>query len=61
MHLFNMNYPIKNCQLVGERYSLRIDEDLFVLVGFTPLVAMNAAHHMLTFACASPGSNKQVW
>lgn len=22
---------------------------------------MNAAHHMLTFACANPGSNKQVW
>lgn len=32
-----------------------------LLVGFTPLVTMNAAHHMLTFACASPGSNKQVW
>jgi hypothetical protein len=22
---------------------------------------MNAAHHMLTFACAKPGSNKQIW
>jgi hypothetical protein len=22
---------------------------------------MNAAHHMLTFACANPGSNKQIW
>jgi hypothetical protein len=22
---------------------------------------MNAAHHMLTFACANPGSNKQTW
>lgn len=22
---------------------------------------MNSAHHMLTFACANPGSNKQLW
>ncbi len=22
---------------------------------------MNAAHHMLTFACAKPGSNKRFW
>ena len=22
---------------------------------------MNAAHHMLTFACATPGSNRETW
>jgi hypothetical protein len=36
------------------------DEEL-TIVGYTPLITMNAAHHMLTFACANPGSNKQIW
>lgn len=31
------------------------------LVGYTPLIHMNAAHHMLTFACAAPGSDRQTW
>lgn len=36
------------------------DEEL-AIVGFTPLINMNAAHHMLTFACANPGSTRTTW
>lgn len=32
-----------------------------VLVAFTPLVDMNTAHHMLTYACATPAFDKPTW
>ncbi|CAF0855130.1 unnamed protein product [Adineta ricciae] len=36
------------------------DEEL-TIIGYTPLVDMNTAHHMLTYACEKPGRNKPYW
>ncbi|CAF4056558.1 unnamed protein product [Adineta steineri] len=36
------------------------DEELWI-VGYSPLTEMNTVHHMLTYACASPGSDKAFW
>jgi len=36
-------------------------KDLFYLVGYSPLVNMNSAHHMLTYACERPSSNEPYW
>ena len=30
-------------------------------VGYSPLVTMDSAHHMLTYACDTPGSDKPFW
>ncbi len=34
---------------------------IFTLVGYSPLVSMNSAHHMLTYACEKPGSSEPFW
>lgn len=63
--LFNINITMpkfnstQDDQYAFIQYELP-DQELSI-VGFTPLITMNSAHHMLTFACANPGSNKQVW
>ncbi|CAF1152901.1 unnamed protein product [Rotaria sordida] len=63
--IFNINITMPNFNTTQEdqyaflQYELP-DEEL-TLVGYSPLINMNAAHHMLTFACANPGSNKQIW
>ena len=36
-------------------------KDLFYLVGYSPLVNMNSAHHMLTYPCERPSSNEPYW
>ncbi|CAF4166353.1 unnamed protein product, partial [Adineta steineri] len=36
------------------------DEELWI-VGYSPLTEMSTVHHMLTYACASPGSDKAFW
>ncbi|CAF4931453.1 unnamed protein product, partial [Rotaria sp. Silwood1] len=62
---FNINITMPNFNSTQEdqytflQYELP-DEEL-AIVGYSPLINMNAAHHMLTFACANPGSNKQIW
>lgn len=62
IHSFNMNYRMKNWRLVScERQIFVWNYCMINLVGYTPLITMNSAHHMLTFACANPGSNKQIW
>jgi hypothetical protein len=34
---------------------------IFNSVGFSPLINMNSAHHMLTYACTTPGRNEPFW
>jgi hypothetical protein len=34
---------------------------IFNLVGYSPLVHMNSAHHMLTYACGNPAANQPFW
>ncbi|CAF1125696.1 unnamed protein product [Adineta ricciae] len=36
------------------------DEELQI-IGYTPLINSNVAHHMLTYACAEPASNLPFW
>ncbi|UJR10829.1 hypothetical protein I4U23_015016 [Adineta vaga] len=36
------------------------DEELFI-VGYTPMINSSVAHHMLTYACLRPGSDKPFW
>ncbi|CAF2813402.1 unnamed protein product [Rotaria sp. Silwood2] len=36
------------------------DEELFI-VGYLPLINMNSAHHMLSYACSQPSTDKPFW
>ncbi|UJR29117.1 hypothetical protein I4U23_010331 [Adineta vaga] len=63
--LFTINVTMKDYQTTKEdqyvytQYQLP-DQEL-TIVGYSPLVDMNSAHHMLTYACEKPGSKKQFW
>ncbi|CAF1192501.1 unnamed protein product [Adineta steineri] len=63
--LFTINVTMKDYQTTQEdqyayvQYKLP-DEEL-TIVGYSPLTNMNSVHHMLTYACAKPGTNKQFW
>ncbi|CAF4387663.1 unnamed protein product [Rotaria socialis] len=63
--VFTVNITMNNFQTTQEdeyayvQYKLP-DEELFI-VGYLPLINMNSAHHMLTYACAEPGSGDKFW
>ncbi|CAF1507834.1 unnamed protein product [Rotaria sp. Silwood1] len=63
--LFTINITMNNYETKQEdEYAFRQyrlpDEELFI-VGYSPLINMNSAHHMLTYACSQPGSDKPFW
>ncbi|CAF4472210.1 unnamed protein product [Rotaria magnacalcarata] len=63
--LFTVNITMNDFQTTQEdeyayvQYKLP-DEELFI-VGYLPLINMNSAHHMLTYACAQPASGDKFW
>jgi peptidylglycine monooxygenase len=63
--LFNLTILMPNFNTTQEdqyaflKYELP-DEEL-TIVGYSPMIDMNAAHHMLTHACTTAGSDQQTW
>jgi peptidylglycine monooxygenase len=63
--LFRANVTMKNFETTQEdeyacvQYQIP-DEELYI-VGYSPLITMNSAHHMLTYACGGPASKEPSW
>jgi hypothetical protein len=49
--------------MIGKTLFFCIIERLIIFnsVGYSPLVNMNSAHHMLTYACGTPASQSPFW
>ncbi|CAF3800134.1 unnamed protein product [Rotaria sordida] len=63
--LFTINVTMNNYETKQEDEYAYVqhklpDEELFI-VGYSPLINMNSAHHMLSYACSEPGSDKPFW
>lgn len=60
--MWNTNCPMKSWRSVRStiEWKMRFVRSM-ISVGYSPLVTMDSAHHMLTYACDTPGSDKPFW